>query len=238
MNAARSITSSFVIFSLGLGVLHSEEKKTESPKLEQLSEDLYRLGEVILDKKKREASIPAIVNMREGLIEFLVVHEHGKLHESLFSTKAIPLDLSLALTILNFKQSKELYYIPREPGIPSDKLYQVPEETRLASRLQIFIEQEIDGVKKRTPANEWIFNKETSQHMKPTHWVFGGSDFFKGKYIPDSTGDIAAVFVTDNASINYSGDENTNDMIWEPFTDRIPEKETKVTLIFAPHLAP
>lgn len=234
MHSVHFIASSLVMFSLGMGVLHSEEKIPERSKLERLSEDRYRLGEVILDKKKREASIPAIVNMREGLIEFLVVHEHGKLHESLFSTKAIPLDLSLALTILNFKQSKELYYIPREPGIPSDKLYQVSEETRLAARLQIFIEQEIDGMKKRTPANEWIFNKETSQHMKPTHWVFGGSDFFNGKYIPDSTGDIAAVFVTDNASINYPGSENTNDMIWEPFTDRIPQRETTVTLIFAP----
>jgi hypothetical protein len=48
-------------------------------------------------------------------------------------------------------------------------------------------------------------------------------------------GQIAAIFITDTALINYPGDDNTNDEVWTVMTGRVPDLETKVTLVLAPH---
>ena len=62
----------------------------------------------------------------------------------------------------------------------------------------------------------------------------GGSDFFKGNFIPEDSGQIAAIFITDTALINYPGTDNINDDVWTVMTERVPDLETKVTLILAP----
>ena len=124
-------------------VSQAEEKAPEAPakpKIEQIDKDRYRIGDVTFDKKTREIRFPALVNMREGFLEFLVVHEHGAVHESLFRTHVSPTHINLALTLLRYKPSKEFYRIPTEKGTPSDEFYSVPEETKLAARIDIQVE--------------------------------------------------------------------------------------------------
>jgi hypothetical protein len=217
----------------------AEEATPEKPKVEQLDENRFRVGDVILDQKTREVSFPALVNMREGLLEFLVVHEHGAVHEALFSTKCSPTDINVALTLLRFKPSKELYRIPERPGGRlSDKFHDVPEETRLAARIGVFVDYEKDGAKARVPVSEWIRNDRVKKVMPPTHWVYGGSEFYRGKFVPETTGEIAAIFITNTALLNYAGTDNLDDEVWIVMTAQVPEIETKVTLVFAPYEEP
>ena len=50
------------------------------------------LGEIEFDAKSREIRLAAAMNMPEGgPIEYLLVHESGKVHESMLVTKARPL---------------------------------------------------------------------------------------------------------------------------------------------------
>src|SRR6266545_7906466 len=56
---------------------------------------LFQLGDVRLDKNRRAVSFPAVVNMREGNIEYLVVTAGGKTHESIFKTEAQPVHLQV-----------------------------------------------------------------------------------------------------------------------------------------------
>ena len=222
---------------LGMGTSRAEEPGKESsskPKIERLDENRYRIGEVTLDQSTREIRFPGVVNMREGFLEFLIVHEHGAVHESLFRTQVSPTDINVALTLLRYKASKELYRIPKEPGIPSDKFYQVPEETRRAARLWIEVEFEKNGELARIPANDWVRHETTSKPMPRGSWVYGGSGFDSGRFIPEMSGQIAAIYITDNALINYPGLDNTNDEVWTVMTERVPELETKVTLVIAP----
>ena len=218
-------------------VSQAEEKAPEAPakpKIEQIDKDRYRIGDVTFDKKTREIRFPALVNMREGFLEFLVVHEHGAVHESLFRTHVSPTHINLALTLLRYKPSKEFYRIPTEKGTPSDEFYSVPEETKLAARIDIQVEFEKDGVMQRLPVNDWVRHETTAKAMPPGHWVYGGSDFYKGNFIPEDSGQIAAIFITDTALINYPGTDNINDDVWTVMTERVPDLETKVTLILAP----
>lgn len=213
----------------------ASEETAAAPKVEKIDENRYRIGDVTLDNQTREISFPAVVNLREGLLEYLIVHQNGKIHESLFRTETSPSNINLAFVLLRYKASKELYRIPKEVGVLSGDYYQVPEETRLASRIEIFVEQEKDGETKRYPVNEWIRHDTTAKAMSPTFWVYGGSEFYDGKFAPDSTGDIVAIFNTNASLINYPGEDNLNDEVWSSYTDRIPELDTKVTLVFAPY---
>lgn len=70
----------------------------------RVGETRFRLGEVEFDAESKEVFLPVAVNMREGgPMEYLLVHESGKTHESIFSTKASPLHLRIALELLGFR---------------------------------------------------------------------------------------------------------------------------------------
>ncbi|MFM2196676.1 MAG: hypothetical protein RLZZ505_108 [Verrucomicrobiota bacterium] len=228
--------------SFAATVSRAEETKTadadSKPEIVQLDKDNYRIGELSLNKQTREIRFPALVNMREGFLEFLVVHEHGAVHESLFRTSVSPTHINLALTLLRYKASKEFYRILDKDGKVTEKFHEVPEETRRAARLEILVEYEKDGETKRISANEWVRHETTAKSMPPSHWVYGGSDFYQGNYIPEGSGQIAAIFITDTAIINFPGDDNTNDEVWTVMSERIPDLETKVTLVIAPHNEP
>ena len=222
---------------LTAAVSQAEEKMPEAhgkPKIEKIDENLYRVGDVTLDKSTREIRFPALVNMKEGLLEFLIVHEHGAVHEALFRTHVSPTHINVALTLLHYKPSKEFYRIPKDDGISSDEFYEVPEETKRAARLNIYVEFEKDGETKRLPANDWVRHETTAKAMPQDPWVYGGSGFYKGNFIPEGSGQIAAIYITDTALINYPGKDNINDEVWTVMTERVPDLETKVTLVLAP----
>jgi hypothetical protein len=64
---------------------------------------MYRVGDVTVDAKLGVAAFPAKVNQLVGLIEYALVTEAGKVHESFLSTKARPSDIHAALLLLGIK---------------------------------------------------------------------------------------------------------------------------------------
>ena len=197
-----------------VGETEQSDPASENPKVEQLDANRYRIGEVIIDKKSREIRFPAVINLREGLLEYLIVHTNGKIHESLFATDISPTDLNVAFKLLRYEASKELYRIPSEPGISSANFYEEDDKVKAASRISITAEYEKDGETKSIPVHEWVRHETTASAMEPTPWIYGGGEFYENQFIPEQTGDIAAIFITNNALINYSGEDNFNDDVW------------------------
>lgn len=235
MKLSSHLCLAFLAFHPLINAQEPEVENTSKPKIEKIDESRYQIGDVTIDKTTREIQFPAVVNMREGFLEFLIVHENGKIHESLFRTKTSPTNINVAFALLRYKPSKELYRLWKEPGIISETFHKESEETSKAARIMIYVEVEQDGEIKRYPASDWVSNRTTAEAMPPTFWIYGGSEFYNGKFIPESSGDIAAIYVTNSALINYPGDDNFNDEAWSGFTKRIPELETKVTFIIAPY---
>ena len=72
------ITSITGILVVAFG-LHGQDKnplKVEAPKkpdIKEVSPGIFQVGTVRLNKEKREISLPVIVNMNEGPMEYLVV---------------------------------------------------------------------------------------------------------------------------------------------------------------------
>lgn len=205
------------------------------PAIEKLDHSRYRIGEIILDQSSREIRFPAHINMSEGLLEYLVVHEKGKVHESLLATQISPTHLNLAFTLLRFPPSRELYALPNETGGISDKFPEVPENIKAAARIAIDVEWIENGNTRRLPINEWIQHTVKSTAMPAGPWVYGGSEFFAGKFAPETSGDIAAIFVSHSSLINYPGDDNLDDTVWIVYPKRVPKEGTNVTVIIAPY---
>ena len=195
----------------------------------------YQIGEVLFDQKTREIRFPTQVNLTEGLLEFLVVHQNGKVHESLLSTDVSPTHLNLAFNLLRYSPSKELYPLPNETGGTSDKYPEVSAAVKAAARVTIEVEWSDDGKIRRVPVNEWIQHAVKSTAMPAGPWIYGGSDFHEGKFVAETSGDIAAIFLSMAALVNYPGEDYENDTVWIPFPKRVPPEGTKVTVIIAPY---
>jgi hypothetical protein len=204
------------------------------PVIRKLDEFRIQIGGVTLDQRTREIRFPAEINMKEGLLEFLIVHTKGKIHESLLVTDISPTHLNLAFMLLRYKASPELYPIFEELGVSSGKFPEVDEATRVGARILIDVEWEQDGKMRRMPVNDMIQHAVKAQAIPAGPWVYGGSVVHDGKYSAEVTGDIAAIFLSASAMINYPGEGNNDDTIWIPFPKRVPDFGTKVTVIIAP----
>src|SRR5207248_7137329 len=77
---------------------------------ERISDNVYRIGKVIVDLKARTVTCPAKINMQRGLVEYLAVATRGKLHESVLEVDARPLHIQLALILLGLEPRGGLRY--------------------------------------------------------------------------------------------------------------------------------
>jgi len=75
-------------------------------RVKQISPGVYRVGDITVDAKLGVAVFPAEVNQLVGLIEYALVTEIGKVHESFLSTKARPSDIHAAMLLLGVKSPR------------------------------------------------------------------------------------------------------------------------------------
>ena len=196
-------------FSIGLFFLFplflsAEEAK---PSVEKLSPTLFKLKEITFDSGTREIRFPAQVNQIKDLLEYLIVHKNGKIHESLLKTEISPTDLNLAFTLLRFL-----------PGSP----------------LQIHVEWQDGENLRKVPINEWIQHISTGNAMPHGPWKYAAPEITEGRFPPEFTGDIATIIVAEGALIHYPGKDNDNDTVWFVFPKRTPPLDSKVTVILFP----
>ena len=153
--------------------------------------------------KKREIRVPTRVNMTEGLLEFVVVHQNGKIHESLLFTEASPTDVNVALKLLRFQASRELYPLPNETGGTSGKFPEVPEDVRRAARVLIEVEWKSEGKTRKVPINDWIADHPQSPLKLAVPAANWGASVMRGEYrvnnirIVGSTADLGRIVRSD-----------------------------------------
>ncbi len=78
----------------------ANEKKSPVVKT---GDSTYEMGGVQFNSATREIRIPTIVNMNEGVIEYALVTDTGKTHESLLSTKVRPFDVNVAMLLCHYE---------------------------------------------------------------------------------------------------------------------------------------
>jgi len=100
---------------------HAVEPLTDridsSDAVTRISDRIYRIGDVLIDKAQGCLYMPAKVNMTEGVVELLACGRLGKRHESVLVVDAKPLHVQLALLLLGLEPGGGLAYQgdPRTP---------------------------------------------------------------------------------------------------------------------------
>lgn len=205
------------------------------PRVEHLDDGRLRLDGITFDPKSREIRFPAEVNMTEDLLEFLLVHRKGKVHESLFVTDISPTKLNVVFKLLRYPASRELHYRFRADGTLSGERETASDEERAGARLRIEVSWKDKDRERRASVNEWISNSATESPMPAGPWVYGGSTLNMGQFLAESSGDLVAIFHAESALVNYPGDYRENDEVWLPHATRVPAVGTPVTLLIRPY---
>lgn len=204
------------------------------PAFAQLDANRFKLGEVEFDKTTRVIRFPATVNQRDKLLEYVLVHDKGKVHESLLRTAINPVHLNLALRLLRYQSSPELFPLRDEEGFPSGLMPAVDAKTKAAARVEIRVVWKTGDKEESASVNEWIENLSDGSPMPAGPWVYGGSVVYEGRFIAGETGDLIAIQTNQVAVFNYPGSDRENDDVWMPATKRVPAEGTQVTVEVRP----
>lgn len=203
--------------------------------IESLGGSRYRMGLIEFDKVTRVVSIPAVVNMNKGLVEYLLVHESGKVHESLFSTKVRPMEFNVALLLLDWKASETFfdYTEPERGGVPVKGATH-----RVENSLTIHVRWKDEKGKEQTVRiEEWLHNLDRKAHISEGPFIYTGSRIMPdGSFLAQDTGSIVALMVDPASVVNNPREGNEFDDIWVP-DSAVPAKGTAVTIELRPVVA-
>ncbi|MEJ6567606.1 MAG: YdjY domain-containing protein [Akkermansiaceae bacterium] len=225
---------SFLI-SFGLSAAELDADALKKPEIKQLNANEYQIGKVKLNKKTREITFGAGVNLVDRPLEYLLVNGKGKVHEALFLSNISPLNLNIAMKLLGFQESKELFEIVDEDYRPTGKFFEVSDEVKKAARLDILVKYKVDGKSKTVSINDLIVHSITKKPMSTGPWLYTGSYLHNGQFKAEVSGDLFAIFPRQPAMVSYPGKDNLNDDIWFTHPTRMPEEGTVVTFIIKPH---
>jgi hypothetical protein len=202
----------------------------------EVAPGVFEVGAIKFDKNTRSVSIPAKVNMVDGLVEYLMVTPQGAVHESVLVSEAQPQEVHMAMLILGAKgmaQDKsgkaperiDAEYLARAPKLTGDKL------TLTATW------QDKDGTSRTVPVEKWIVRRVLVP-KKPAKtvvaeegpWLYTGSYFFENHFLAQNEGVFASVVTYPSALINNPRHGANDDHMWFVNKDTIPPKDTPVTL--------
>jgi hypothetical protein len=229
---ASLLTGTFVFATLSstAQTLPTEAK----PSVKQIGPNEYEVGGIRFNGQTREVRLPAVVNIKEAPIEYLLVHETGKVHESVLRTGVKASDLQVALLLCHFEPGTEGLAHPEAPK-DLTPIKPLPLKTPSSNRLKISLEWSVEGTKKQAPLSEWMRDINTYQPAPDLgSWVFSGSYVDEDGFAADRDGSFIAAYLDRNAMINSPAKRNWDDSAWISNPAAIPAEGTEVTVVFSP----
>jgi hypothetical protein len=220
-------------------VTGEDDKKKVMERIKKLSEDEFELGEIRFNRKTREIRFPAQINLKQGeILEYAIVGETGKVHESLLRTKIKAFDLQIVLLLLRYQASAEHLF----EGITDDE--KKPQATGAAKQDKeeakpdaienriVFHVETTDG-KNRVRMEDWIFDKIEKKAAAKRFWVFTGSEILPGGLRADLEGSLVAIYLDAGAMFNNPGEGNNNDDRWITNGENMPPVDTEVSVVLS-----
>ncbi len=204
-------------------------------RIKDLGGNEYELGDIKFNSATREVKVPCEVNMSKGAVEYAVVHETGKTHESILKTKVSAVDLQVALLLTNYQPGHTgLFPGETDPQVRKQREVTAP-KTPGANNVQLFVETKQGDKVKRVLLSDWMLDTRTKKH--PTtfdHWVFNGSMIQPSGFSAQLYGTIVGTYYDVTAIINCPSTDNSMDDIWSVNEGAVPKEGTSVTLVIAP----
>ena len=191
--------------------------------------DSFTIGNIAVDKRARTVRFPATVNLLDATLEYLLVTDEGKTHESLLSTKVSPYQLHVAMLLLGVKPTLETPTAPPEQ-LNADTLKTAPELK--GDKVDVLISWKTGATSQQAHAEEWIDNSQTKAPMTRGPWIYTGSMIFEKKFLAQVEGSIIALVSDPVALINNPRAGHNDDSIWSARKSRIPAVGTSVEVTF------
>jgi hypothetical protein len=183
---------------------------------------------LVIEGEKRTVQVESFVCLREGALEQLLTRKGAKEHEAILAADVDARDIHKALLLAR-----------AEPGSPV--VYQPKFKAPTGTRVKVFVRWEEKGKVRTEPAQKWVKNDQTGKALD-SDWVFAGSRFVKnfdeGK--PDvylaNDGDVICVANFEGALLDlpFNSSKVDTERTFIAFTERIPPRDTRVTLILEP----
>lgn len=234
-----------VLFSLNFSFAQEPERKIsknpegdapaikpeDMPRVEKIGETRFRMGQIEFDAKAKEIFIPAVVNKREGgPIEYVLVHEKGKVHESILTTTASPLHLQIVTKLLKHKSGFGNVF---DPMLAVEE--QAGTDVENGDDFTLLIRWTPTGKKQmEQDLSEWISDGETLEGLEPAPWTLTGSSVFRGSFSAEVEGSFIAVYLDPVALLNMTRKGAHMDERWGANDKVIPEIGQKVTVVLKP----
>lgn len=194
--------------------------------------DPFKAFGIELDLKNREVRVDAKICCTRGVLEYVVCLPDTFEHEALFSTKCKPSILHVCLLSLGL----EPHSLDGLDELINGKLKQEN------FSVNIEVEYEKDGQKARRPITDFMAYRNQENKALSSLWVFTGSFFGsrnnKPVYAADVIGGLVGLRQETTSVLQFGEDAgnpySNDDQGLEINTKIVPEKGTKVQLIFAP----
>lgn len=184
----------------------------QSGPVKQLGPGRFQLGGVEINQHTRSLTLPVQINQSTGLVEYLLVHETGKIHESVLRTSVKPLEVHLAFLLLGGQSTG--------PSSPSGT--NIPVWLSLVARE--------GSTNDSCPAEELILNLQNKFPMTAGPWEYSSMPLTGGKFRPQKEGSIISIIKDPDALVNNPRPGNENDEIWLIHTNRLNRLPTNLVL--------
>lgn len=202
----------------------------------EVSPGVFEVGTVRIDKNTQTITVPARVNMVDGLVEYLCVTPKGSTHESVLVSDAGPQNVHVAMLLLGAKGTA-LKEESKTPGqIDAAFLATLPklagDRVMLSARWK-----DPEGKEQTVPLERWVVQrmvvkkktKETPMTEGP--WLYNGSYFHEGRFMAESQGVYASINTFPVALINNPREGANNDKMWFANKATMPPAGTPVDFL-------
>ena len=192
-----------------------------SNRVKKIGANLYRVGDVTIDSKLQVAAFPAKVNQIIGLIEYALVTDSGKIHESFLSTKIKPRDVHAAMLLLGVKT-------PRNVSV--EIAWQVDGKWTRKSITSCIAQYPLEVASEQE-------NKETDKsfELKPSSWTWTGSRVRpSGILTADESGSILSLQPDSDALSLIAPMIDTSRFGSHVWSKKVPKKDSMVQLFIQP----
>lgn len=206
----------------------AEEALAKALDVRTIDETTLAVGPVVVDRKARTITIPARVNLLRGPLEYALVAESGKVHESLFATAATPEQVHVAALLLGMKAN-------RGEALPDGGL-RIP----AAGAVTVEVTWKKHGPDARHALEALVVEaappgtdgEEPQQvPLAAGAWHYNGSRFHSGRFMASQEGSFIALISDQAALVNNPRPGRMRDDRHFAHTKLLPPVRTPVHLV-------